>query len=134
MSASERAAWRDGVKTGLPTLFGIAAWGMVVGVAMVKGGLTVAQACGMTLVAFAGSAQLASLPLIAAHAPVWVVFATALVVNLRFVIFSALVAPHFRISPPRVACSTAISAEMFPLACICSAIRRPTPSPANWLS
>jgi predicted branched-subunit amino acid permease len=95
MSESERAAWRDGVRTGLPTLFGIAAWGMVVGVAMVKGGLTVAQACGMTLVVFAGSAQLASLPLIAAHAPVWVVFATALVVNLRFVIFSALVAPHF---------------------------------------
>jgi predicted branched-subunit amino acid permease len=91
----DRAAWREGVRTGLPTLFGIAAWGMVVGVAMVKSGLTVAQASAMTLVVFAGSAQLASLPLIAAAAPIWVVFATALVVNLRFVIFSALMAPHF---------------------------------------
>ena len=44
---------------------------------------------------FAGSAQLASLPLIAASAPIWVVFLTALVVNLRFVIFSAALAPHF---------------------------------------
>jgi predicted branched-subunit amino acid permease len=35
------------------------------------------------------------LPLIAAGAPIWVVFATALVVNLRFVIFSALLGPHF---------------------------------------
>jgi predicted branched-subunit amino acid permease len=96
MSAgTDRAAWREGVQTGLPTLFGIAAWGMVVGVAMVKSGLTVAQASAMTLVVFAGSAQLASLPLIAAAAPIWVVFATALVVNLRFVIFSALMAPHF---------------------------------------
>jgi predicted branched-subunit amino acid permease len=88
-------SWREGLKTGVPTLFGIGAWGLVVGVAMVKTGLTVAQALAMTLVVFAGSAQLASLPLIAASAPIWVIFATALVVNLRFVIFSALLAPHF---------------------------------------
>ncbi|MCC2962858.1 AzlC family ABC transporter permease [Massilia sp. IC2-278] len=93
--------WREGLKTGMPTLFGIAAWGMVVGIAMVKTGLTVWQACGMTLLVFAGSAQLASLPLIVAHAPIWVVFATALVVNLRFVIFSALLAPHFTHLPWR---------------------------------
>lgn len=95
----ERAAWREGLQTGMPALFGIGAWGLVLGVAMVKSGLTVAQACGMTLVAYAGSAQLASLPLIAAGAPVWVIFATALVVNLRFVIFSALLAPHFAYLP-----------------------------------
>ena len=93
--------WRDGFKTGLPTLFGIAAWGLVVGIAMVKSGLSVPQALGMTLLVFAGSAQLASLPLIAAQAPIWVIFATALVVNLRFVIFSALLAPHFSHLPWR---------------------------------
>jgi predicted branched-subunit amino acid permease len=92
---ADARGWREGFQTGLPTLFGIGAWGMVVGVAMVKSGLTVAQASGMTLVAFAGSAQLASLPLIAAGAPIWVIFLTALVVNLRFVIFSALLGPHF---------------------------------------
>ena len=89
------ALWREGVRAGLPSLFGIAAWGLVVGVAMVKSGLTIYQALGMTLLVFAGSAQLASLPLIIAGAPLWVVFATALMVNLRFVIFSALLAPHF---------------------------------------
>jgi len=94
-SQADARGWREGFQTGLPTLFGIGAWGMVVGVAMVKSGLTVAQASGMTLVAFAGSAQLASLPLIAAGAPIWVIFLTALVVNLRFVIFSALLGPHF---------------------------------------
>jgi predicted branched-subunit amino acid permease len=88
-------AWGAGVRAGLPVLLGIAAWGMVVGVAMVKSGLTVLQASGMTLLAFGGSAQLASLPLMAAHAPLWVIFATAIVVNLRFVIFSALMGPHF---------------------------------------
>ncbi|MES2742918.1 MAG: AzlC family ABC transporter permease [Pseudomonadota bacterium] len=94
-------AWRDALRDGLPTLFGIAAWGLVVGVAMVKTGLSVPQALAMTLLVFAGSAQLASLPLIAAHAPVWVIFATALAVNLRFVIFSVLLAPHFAHLPWR---------------------------------
>ncbi len=99
--APHPAAFREGFKTGLPTLFGIAAWGLVVGIAMVKSGLSVPQSLGMTLLVFAGSAQLASLPLIAAQAPIWVIFATALVVNLRFVIFSALLAPHFSHLPWR---------------------------------
>lgn len=94
-------SWRAGVKTGMPSLFGIGAWGLVVGIAMVKSGLTIPQALGMTLVVFAGSAQLAALPLIAASAPIWVIFVTALVVNLRFVIFSALLAPHFSHLPWR---------------------------------
>jgi predicted branched-subunit amino acid permease len=89
------AIWREGFKAGAPTLFGIAAWGLVVGVALIKTGLSIEHAVGMTLLVFAGTAQLASLPLIFANAPIWVVFATALVVNLRFVIFSALLAPHF---------------------------------------
>jgi predicted branched-subunit amino acid permease len=89
------AAWRTGVKDVVPMLLGIAAWGVVTGVAMVKSGLTAWQAAGMTLLAYAGSAQLASLPLIVAHAPLWVIFLTAAVVNLRFIIFSALLGPHF---------------------------------------
>jgi hypothetical protein len=41
---------------------------LVVGIAMIKSGLTLPQALGMTLVVFAGSAQLAALPLIASGA------------------------------------------------------------------
>ncbi len=67
---------------------GNVAWGMVTGVAMVKSGLPVGLSILMTLVVFAGSSQLASLPLIASGAPLWVIWATAFCVNLRFVIFS----------------------------------------------
>ena len=95
MDSTEQSAFREGLRIGLPTMPGIFAWGMVTGMAMVKSGLTLWQALGMTLFVFAGSAQLSSLPLIAANVPVSVVFATALVVNLRFVIFSAGLAPHF---------------------------------------
>jgi predicted branched-subunit amino acid permease len=91
----ERRAFHEGWRAGAATLPGIFAWGMVTGMAMVKTGLTIWQALGMTFLVFAGSAQLAALPLIAANVPIWVVFVTALVVNLRFVIFAAAIAPHF---------------------------------------
>lgn len=91
----EKQAFREGLKACAPTMPGIFAWGMVTGMAMVKTGLTIWQALGMTFLVFAGSAQLASLPLMAANVPIWVVFVTALVVNLRFVIFAAAVGPHF---------------------------------------
>ena len=68
---------------------GLAAWGLVTGVTMVKSGLSLPLAMGMSLLVFAGSAQLTALPLIASGAPLWVLLATAFCVNLRFVIFSA---------------------------------------------
>ncbi len=68
---------------------GIAAWGLVTGVAMVKSGLSLPVAVLMTVLVYAGSAQLAALPLLVAGAPLWVIFATAFCVNLRFVIYSA---------------------------------------------
>lgn len=68
---------------------GIGAWGLVTGIAMVKGGLSVPLAVFMSLVVYAGGAQLAALPLLAAGAPMWVVWAAAFCVNLRFVIYSA---------------------------------------------
>jgi predicted branched-subunit amino acid permease len=79
---------RGFVDTAAPSL-GIAAWGLVTGVAMVKSGLSIPVAALMTLLIYAGSAQLAALPLIVAGAPLWVLWATAFCVNLRFVIYSA---------------------------------------------
>jgi len=68
---------------------------MISGVAMVKGGLAVPWAIMMSLLVYAGSAQLAALPLIVAGAPLWVIVATGLITNLRFVIYSAALRPHF---------------------------------------
>ena len=80
---------------------GIAAWGLVTGVAMVKGGLSVPLALVMTFTVFAGSAQLAAIPLMTVGTPMWVVWATALCINLRFVIFSAQWRPYFMRYPLR---------------------------------
>jgi predicted branched-subunit amino acid permease len=56
---------------------------------MVQSGLTLWQALGLSAFAYAGSAQLAALPLLVGGSPVWVIFLTALMVNLRFVIYAA---------------------------------------------
>lgn len=91
----ERTAFHEALRASAPAMPGIFAWGVVAGMAMMQSGLTLWQALGMTLVVFAGSAQLAALPLMAANAPAMVVFLTGLVVNLRFVIFAASMGPHF---------------------------------------
>ncbi|MDP2263139.1 MAG: AzlC family ABC transporter permease [Hydrogenophaga sp.] len=84
----------EGVRDQTSVSLGIAAWGLMTGVAMVKSGLSVTEALLMTLIVYAGSAQLAAIPMIAAGAPLWVILAAALCVNLRFVVFSAHLRPY----------------------------------------
>ncbi len=95
--------FREGFRAGARAISGVlvatATWGLVTGVAMVKSGLTESLALAMTLAVYAGSAQLTSLPLIVAGAPLWLIFAAGLVVNLRFVIFAAALHPYLRHLP-----------------------------------
>lgn len=90
-----RAGFMQGMAAILPSAPAIGAWGLVTGMAMAQASLSVPQAIGMALLVFAGSAQLAALPLIALGLPIWIVLLTATLVNLRFVIFSASLQPHF---------------------------------------
>ena len=64
------------------------------GVAMVKSGMSVIEALAMTFLVYAGSSQLAAIPLIVAGAPAWVILATGFCVNLRFVVFSLHLRPY----------------------------------------
>ena len=100
------AIWRHpeftrGARDMVGVSMGIAAWGLVTGVAMAKSGLPMPLSIMMSLLVFAGSAQLAALPLIIAGAPIWMVWAIAACVNLRFVIFSAQWRPYFAHFPRR---------------------------------
>lgn len=86
--------WR-GMREMIAPSLGISAWALVTGVAMIKSGMSQPLAALMSLIVYAGSAQLAALPLLAAGAPLWVLWATAFCVNLRFVIFSAHLRNYF---------------------------------------
>lgn len=88
-------AFAAGFRSMLATMLGIGAWGLVTGVAMVKAGMSVPLAIFMSLIVYAGSAQLAVLPLLMVGAPLWVVWFTATCVNLRFVILSSMWRHYF---------------------------------------
>lgn len=80
--------FREGIRSSSGVAPGIAAWGLMTGVAMIKSGMSLTESVAMTLWVYAGSSQLAAIPLIVAGAPPWVIWATCFCVNLRFVVFS----------------------------------------------
>ncbi|MFM8267917.1 MAG: AzlC family ABC transporter permease [Ilumatobacteraceae bacterium] len=84
-----RSGWDAGMRDMMPLAIPIAIWGLVTGVAMVNTGIGVWAALLITATVFAGAAQLATVPLIVAGTPLVIVWVTAALVNLRFVIFSA---------------------------------------------
>jgi 4-azaleucine resistance transporter AzlC len=88
-----RQAVRDGITDVAPMLVGIIPFGLVAGAAPVAAGLDVAHAVGMSALMFAGASQLAVADVLgsAGAAPVAVV--TALIINLRMVLYSASLAP-----------------------------------------
>ena len=85
-----------GARTTAPILLGVVPFGLVAGVTAVEAGMSPVQAVAMSVVVFAGASQLAAIELIGDTAPVAVIVATALVINLRFVMYSASIAPYLR--------------------------------------
>ena len=93
---SPRTAYMAGAFAILPFLAGTVPFGIVTGIATRAAGLSFWESVAITLLVFSGTAQIAALPLMVAGAPPLVVVFTALVISLRFVIYSAAAAPHFR--------------------------------------
>ncbi|WP_396611673.1 AzlC family ABC transporter permease [Haloferax sp. S1W] len=86
----------DGVRDAAPLHLGIVPFGLVAGVAAVEQGLSVFHAIGFSTVVFAGASQLAMIELLGSDAPLAIVVGTAVVVNLRMLMYSASIAPYFR--------------------------------------
>jgi 4-azaleucine resistance transporter AzlC len=87
---------RRGIRDASPLLLGVAPFGLVAGIAAVEAGLDLSQAIAMSVVVFAGASQLAALDLLGRDAPLSVVVVTAIVINLRMLMYSASIAPYFR--------------------------------------
>ena len=92
----ERSEYWVGFKTVSPLLLGIFPFAMVAGTTAMAAGLSIWAAFGLSLFVFAGASQLAIVDLIDKQAPVLILILTALVINLRFMIYSAGLAPHFK--------------------------------------
>lgn len=85
-----------GLRESLPVAVSALPFGMAVGFLAVDGGASVAGACAMSLIIFAGAAQIAALNLTKAGAPELLVIAVVVGINLRFVMYGASLAPFLR--------------------------------------
>jgi len=96
---SPRGAYLAGAVAVLPFLAGTVPFGIVTGIATRAAGLSFWESVAITVLVFSGTAQIAALPLMVAGAPAFVVVFTALIISLRFIIYSAAAAPYFRNLP-----------------------------------
>lgn len=94
--AERRQACWSGVKTALPVALGVIPFGLVAGAAAVSKGLTWIEGQSFSLFIFAGASQLASIELLGQNAPLLVILLTGWLINLRFMIYSAAIAPFFK--------------------------------------
>lgn len=97
-------SWEDawaGLRDVAPAIPANVAFGLVAGVAILETGFTGLEGVAMSALWFAGAAQLAALDLLQTDSPIAIVVLTALIVNARYVMYSAAIAPYFeRFSRP----------------------------------
>ena len=80
-------------------LLAVIPFGIITGVAMVASGIPPLVAMLMSIVVFAGASMVASAQLLASNTPIVLVVLTTLVINLRFMMYSASLRTHFAHAP-----------------------------------
>jgi 4-azaleucine resistance transporter AzlC len=85
-----------GARGALPILIGVVPFAMISGVAAVSVGLTFFETMGMSVLVFAGASQLVVFQLMSAGSPWLIMVLTAWVINLRFTMYSATLAPYLQ--------------------------------------
>lgn len=84
-----------GARDTLPILLGIIPFGAIAGISTTAAGVSTGSALALGIGVFAGAAHLAAVELLDRKAPLMVVVLAALIVNLRYLMYSAGLAPHF---------------------------------------
>lgn len=93
--------FRAGFVEMLPACVGLTPFGLVTGVGAAAAGADFWASLGMSAIIFSGAAQILASQMLAAGAPVAVVILTCCVAGLRFLMYSAAMAPYLKGLPPR---------------------------------
>lgn len=83
----------SGFRAMAPVLTGVIPFGLVMGTVCFEAKLDLAQSVGMNFIVYAGAAQLAAVDLMTKNAASLVVILTGLIINLRFLLYSAALSP-----------------------------------------
>ncbi len=92
--------FREGFTEMLPACIGLAPFGLVCGVGAAAAGANWLGSLGMSAIIFSGAAQILAAQLVAADAPLLVIVLTCFVLGLRFLMYSAAMAPYLKPLPP----------------------------------
>ncbi len=91
-----RNEFLSGVKALMPILLGVIPFGMISGIAVTQTHIPPVSGFVMSVLIFSGAALIVALQLISTGAPALVVLFSALVINLRFLMYSASLAPYLK--------------------------------------
>ena len=98
-STTEKSLFLQGFWSGVPFFFVAAPFSVLFGVLAAEAGLNLAEIMGMTVLVIAGSAQFTAVQLMTENAPVWLIIAASLAVNLRMAMYSASLQPYLGAAP-----------------------------------
>ncbi len=98
MSRSRKHFWR-GFRNGAPFLLVVVPFALLFGVVATEAGLDLTKVMGFSVLVIAGASQFAAVQMMTDNAPVIMVLATALAVNLRMAMYSAALTPHLGAAP-----------------------------------
>lgn len=103
----------------LPITTGIVPFGIVMGTVASEAGLSFSRSAFMNVWVFAGASQLAAMDLMNKHAATAVVLATGLIINLRFLLYSAALVPTVQRSSLliRLLCAYCITDQNYAVMC-----------------
>ncbi len=95
-SLTSRAGWMKGVGLAFPIVLGYLPVGFAYGVLADKAGLSVLNTVLMSVIVYAGSAQLIGVGLLAAGVEPLSIIVTTFIVNLRHMLMSAAISPYLK--------------------------------------
>ena len=98
-ASTKKSVFRQGVVQGLPFILVIVPFGMLFGVVGTEAGLNLAEVMGFTMLVVAGASQFTAVSLMVDNAPIVLILAASLTVNLRMAMYSASLVPHLGTAP-----------------------------------
>ena len=95
-ATTEKSALLRGALSTLPFVIVLVPFALLFGVVATEAGLNVAETMGFSVLVIAGAAQFTAIQLMTENAPVWLILAAALAVNLRMAMYAASLQVYFR--------------------------------------
>jgi len=98
-SSTSKSTYMLGLVRALPFVIVVIPFAMLFGVVATEAGLPLSQTMAFSVLVVAGASQFAALQFMSENAPVLVILASALAVNLRMAMYSASITPHLGAAP-----------------------------------